>query len=144
MGVTPPCTPVADTHSPTASPAPPRGNKVKLPKLSLSHFSGNVTKWTTFWDSFESTVHNNDDLTDIDKFNYLRSLLDRTAYEATSGLTLSSANYREAIDVLHAQTVGDKPLIISKHMETLLGIVHDESLPRELWKLGRIQGVIAG
>ena len=102
---------------------------MKLPKLSLSHFSGNVTKWTTFWDSFESTVHNNDDLTDIDKFNYLRSLLDRTAYEAISGLTLSSANYREAIDVLHAQTVGDKPLIILKHMETLLGIVHDESLP---------------
>ena len=98
-----PPTPVADMHAPTASPAPPRGNKVKLPKLSLPHFSGNVTKWTTFWDSFESAVHNNDDLTDVDKFNYLRSFLECTAYEAIYGLTLSSANYQEAIDVLHKQ-----------------------------------------
>ena len=37
-------TPVADMHAPTASPAPPCSNKVKLPKLSLPHFSGNVTK----------------------------------------------------------------------------------------------------
>ena len=94
---------------------------MKLPKLSLPHFSGNVTKWTTFWDLFESAVHNNDDLTDVDKFNYLRSLLERTAYEAISGLTLSSANHREAIDVLH-KWFGNKQLIISKHMETLLGI----------------------
>ena len=42
---------------------------MKLPKLSLPHFSGNVTKLTTFWDSFESAVHNNDNLTDVDKFN---------------------------------------------------------------------------
>ena len=116
-----PPTPVADMHAPTASPALPRGNKVKLPKLSLPHFSGNVTKWATFWDSFESAVHSNDDLTDVDKFNYLRSLLERTAYEAISGLTLSSANYQEAIDVLHKR-FGDRQLIISKHMETLLGI----------------------
>ena len=94
---------------------------MKLPKLSPPHFSGNVTKWTTFWDSFESAVHNNDDLTDVDKFNYLRSLLELTAYEAISGLTLSSANYREAVDVLHKR-FGDKQLIISKHMETLLSI----------------------
>ena len=60
-------------------------------------------------------------MNDVDKFNYLRSLLERTAYEAISGLTLSSANYREAIDVLHKR-FGNKQLIISKHMETLLSI----------------------
>ena len=70
---------------------------------------------------FESAVHNNDDLNDVDKFNYLRSFLKCTAYEAISGLTLLSANYREAIDVLHKR-FGDKQLIISKHMETLLSI----------------------
>lgn len=86
-----------------ASPASSRGIKVKLPKLSLPHFSGNVMKRTTFWDSFESAVHNTNDLTDIDKLNYLRSLLKHTAYEAVSGLTLSSPNYQEAIDVVHKQ-----------------------------------------
>ena len=47
-----PLTPVADTHAPTtssATPPPlPHGKKVKLPKLSLPHFSANVTNWTTF------------------------------------------------------------------------------------------------
>ena len=31
-----PPTPIADIHAPMASPAPPRGNKVELPKLSLA------------------------------------------------------------------------------------------------------------
>ena len=63
------------------APVHPRGNKVKLPQLSLPHFSRNVTKWTTFWDSYKSSIHNNDELTYIDKFNYLKSLLECNAYE---------------------------------------------------------------
>jgi hypothetical protein len=35
----------------------------------------------------------------FDKFNYLRSLLECTAYETIYCLTLSSANYREAINI---------------------------------------------
>ena len=59
-----------------------------------------MMKWTAFWDSYKSAVHDNDELSDVDKFNYLRSLLERTAYEAIAGLSLSSANYGEAIDIL--------------------------------------------
>ncbi len=111
-----PPTPAASAPTPTSTP---HVNRVKLPKLSLPHFSGNITRWATFWDSYESAVHENTELTDVDKFNYLRSLLERTAYEAISGLTLSSANYREAIDILQKR-FGNKQLIISKHMEILL------------------------
>ena len=93
-------TPAASAPALTAPTVTPHVNQVKLPKLSLPHFSGNIMKWATFWDSYESAVHKNDDLTDVDKFNYLRSLLERTAHEAISGLTLSSANYREAINIL--------------------------------------------
>ena len=114
-------TPAVSAPAPTAPTVTPHVNKVKLPKLSLPHFSGNITKWATFWDSYESAVHKNDDLTDVDKFNYLRSLLEHTAYEAISGLTLSSANYREAIDILQKR-FGNKQLIISNHMEILLNI----------------------
>lgn len=53
-------------------------------------------------------------------FNYLRSLLESTAYKSISGLTLSSATYREAIDILYKRF--GKKLIISKHMEILLNI----------------------
>ena len=103
------------------SPTPPRSGRAKLPKITLPRFSGDIMKWTTFWDSYESAVHSNDELSDVDKFNYLRSLLERTAYEAIAGLTLSSANYAEAVDILKKR-FGNKQLIISKHMETLLNM----------------------
>ena len=94
---------------------------MKLPKLELPHFSGNIMKWPTFWDSYESSVHNSPGLSDVDKFNYLRSLLEKVAYEAISGLTLSSANYQEAIEILKKR-FGNKQMIVSKHMESLLSV----------------------
>lgn len=75
-------------------------------------------------------MHHNRDLSDADKFNYLRSLLEHTAYDVIAGLTLSSANYVEAIDILKEQ-FGHQQLIISKHTEALLGIeavVSDKNL----------------
>ena len=77
--------------------------KVRLPKLTLKKFDGDVTAWTSFWDSFESSIHFNTDLTDIDKFNYLRSLLELSALESIAGLTLfdqlhgSSGNSEEEV-----------------------------------------------
>ena len=56
--------------------------RVKLPKLTLKKFNGDLTKWITFWDTFESSVHNNPELTSIDKFNYLHSLLESAAAES--------------------------------------------------------------
>ena len=76
-------------------------------------------KWSTFWDSYESTVHKNKDLSDVDKLNYLRLLLEHSAYDAIAGLTLSAANYKEAIEILEKR-FGNKQMIIAKHMETLL------------------------
>ena len=116
--------PVTSESAPSAvdtphSPAAPRGNRIKLPKLTLRPFNGDVTTWTTFWDSYESAIHNNDNLSDIDKFNYLKSLLERTAYDAISGLTLTSANYHEAVAILKKR-FGNKQQIISKHMDVLL------------------------
>ena len=37
-----------------------------------------VTKWSTFWDGYEAFIHKN---TTIDKFNYLNSIMEKTASE---------------------------------------------------------------
>ena len=95
--------------------------RVKLPKLSLKRFNGDLTKWMTFWDTFESAVHNNPTLTSIDKFNYLNSLLESAAAEAIAGLTLTSANYEEAIATLRRR-FGNKQLIVNRHMDLLLNL----------------------
>ena len=49
-------------HSSIVTPPPPPAlptatTRVKLPKLSLKRFNGDLTKWSKFWDSFESSIH---------------------------------------------------------------------------------------
>ena len=48
--------------------------QAKLPKLTLERFSGEPTKWQSFWDSFESAMHDNKNVAAVDKFNYLKGL----------------------------------------------------------------------
>ncbi|KAL5500600.1 hypothetical protein EMCRGX_G012191 [Ephydatia muelleri] len=107
----------------------PRVSRVKLPKLSFKKFGGDITSWSTFWDSFHSAVHSNEDLSNVDKFNYLISFLEGSAAECISGLTLTSANYEEAVAVLKRR-FGNKQQIVNRHMEALLELetvtsIHD-------------------
>lgn len=94
---------------------------MKLPRLTLTPFDGNYTKRCTFWDSYESAVHNNPELPDIVKFNYLQLLLQKTAKESIAGLSLTAANYKEAINIL-LKRFGDKSQITAKHMEALMSV----------------------
>ena len=99
---------------------PSAHNKTRLPKLILNKFDGDLTKWHSFWDSYDVAIHSNPELSSVDKFTYLRTLVEHSAKDAISGLSLTAANYDEAIDVLKTR-FGDKQRIISKHMEILLG-----------------------
>ena len=86
---------------------------VKLPKLNLKRFHGDITTWSTFWDTFESSIHKNPTLPSVDKFNYLNSLLEHTASDAIAGLTLTATNYEEAITILQKK-IGNKQLAINR------------------------------
>ena len=111
-------TPATATATSMVTP-PATTNKVRLPKLTIKPFNGKLTAWSPFWDSFNSAIHKNPDLSKVDKFNYLRSMVTHVALEAISGLTLTDANYDEAIEIL-TKRYGNKQLIINKHMEQLL------------------------
>ena len=82
---------------------------------------GDITCWTMFWDSFESAIDRNTGLLQIDKFNCLKSLLEKAVAEAISGLTLTSDNYKEAFYILK-KIFGNKQQIITKHMDILLNV----------------------
>ena len=75
-------------------------SQLKLPKLTLHQFNGDLTEWMGFWDSYESAIHSKKELSAIDKFNYLMSLLTGFALEVIAGLTLTGPNYDEAIAIL--------------------------------------------
>ena len=102
MSMTPTLTTVssASLFGTPASSVVGHATRVKLPKLAPKKFNGDLTRWSTFWDSFESSIHHHPDLTDIDRFNYLHTLLEGPAADAISGLKLTSANYSEAIEIL--------------------------------------------
>ena len=74
-------------------------SEVKLPRLELPKFSGELTEWQSFWDRFEALVDQSE-LPDISKFSYLQSLLQGEARSVIQGLALSSANYKVACDLL--------------------------------------------
>ena len=104
-------------------PAPghyqPTIKHAKLPKLTLKQFDGQPCEWQAFWDSFKCAIHENPGLSDVDKFNYLKSLLEKSAAATIEGLSLTESNYEIAIELLQ-QRFGDKQVIISSHMDSLL------------------------
>ena len=103
------------------APQSPSSNSVisaRLPKLELKHFNGNRTKFRSFQDSFESSVHHNSNLDNITKFNYLKSGLDCKASYANQEINLTSENYEHAICVLK-ERFGDPQVIIAARMDAL-------------------------
>ncbi|KAL5475814.1 hypothetical protein EMCRGX_G025680 [Ephydatia muelleri] len=116
----------SDTNSststvPVVATRSTRETRIRLPKLELKRFNGELTNWMAFWDSFEAAIHHNDELSSVDKFNYLNTLLEDSAAAAVAGLTLTSANYGEAVDILKKR-FGNKQMIIAKHMDILMNL----------------------
>ena len=49
-----------------------------------------ILRWREFWDTFEYSIHNNQTLQKVDKWNYLKSQL--TGKAADSGLDRTNQN----------------------------------------------------
>jgi len=96
-----------------------RSCTVRLPKLELKKFGGQVLKWQEFWDTFEATIHMNPSLQPIDKFNYLRAELENEALKSIAGLELTNANYEAAISILK-ERYGNTQLILDTHYTQLM------------------------
>ena len=70
-------------------------------------------------DSFNAAVHNSKALSNVEKFNYLRTFLEGEAQYTISGLSLTNDNYSEALNLLKNR-FGNNLVIISAHMNTLV------------------------
>ncbi|XP_045477352.1 uncharacterized protein LOC123682646 [Harmonia axyridis] len=73
---------------------------VKLPKIVLPIFDGNYKEWPTFYDLFKSLVHENSNLSQIEKFQYLLSSLSSQALNLLKGFPLTAQNYENAFQTL--------------------------------------------
>ena len=96
------------------------GRVVKLPKLIIEKFDGDFKKWQSFSDSFSAAVHSKP-ISNVEKFNYLKSYLIDEALRVIDGLSLTNENYDKAMGLLK-ERFGNKQSIINAHMKKLLEI----------------------
>ena len=80
------------------------GTGVKLPKLDVPVFDGNIIHWKRFWDQFTITVHSKTTLSNAEKTVYLQHVIkDGSARNAIEGLSHSGDNHVEAVKCLHSR-----------------------------------------
>lgn len=73
---------------------------VKLPDIKLPVFKGDFEHWLNFHDLFISLVHSSTELSNIQKFYYLRSSLGGEALERIQHLEISAIQYPVAWNLL--------------------------------------------
>ncbi|KAK8782725.1 hypothetical protein V5799_015934 [Amblyomma americanum] len=95
--------------------------RIKLPKLELTKFDGKRKNWQPFWEQFEVAVHKNTELSNIDRLNYLKTLLTGEAVTAIAGLQASGDCYSDAVDILR-QRFGNPEALVQDHMQGLIDV----------------------
>ena len=94
---------------------------VNLPKLEIPYFNGDKLRWSEFWDTFEATVDQNNNLSNIEKLSYLNSKLTGEAKQAVSGIYLSNENY-EVTKALLKERFGSSQSVVNSHYTQLINM----------------------
>ena len=85
---------------PAPSTLSPSSKGVKLPKLDVPKFDGEILNWTSFWEQFCIAVHDRTNLSDSEKLVLLlylqQSLKGGSAKSTIEGLSRSGDKYAEA------------------------------------------------
>lgn len=91
---------------------------MQLPVIHIQTFSGKYDEWFTFYDTFNSLVHSKSNLSNIQKFHYLKSSLKGEASEFLQGIEITDDNYEEAWDLLKERFHNER-IITQKHIRAL-------------------------
>lgn len=75
-------------------------SRIRLSKIELPSFSGNSEDWYAFYHTFEKLINRNSDLSEIQKFHYLRLSLKSEAAEVIKAFEITTENYIEAWELL--------------------------------------------
>ncbi|XP_029055012.1 uncharacterized protein LOC114882289 [Osmia bicornis bicornis] len=67
------------TTQPTTPTQPPTKPRSRLPEIALPKFEGEYSRWHQFKATFASVITARDDLTDLDRFNYLKGAVSGNA-----------------------------------------------------------------
>ncbi|KRZ05281.1 hypothetical protein T11_3747 [Trichinella zimbabwensis] len=81
----------------------PAAEQGKPPRAPLPKFDGDILQFKSFWDQFESSIHQREGLSDITKFLHLRSCLSGSALKAIEDVTICAENYPEVVQTLKSR-----------------------------------------
>jgi hypothetical protein len=105
-----------DEQNPNITP-----RALQLPIINLPKFNGHYTEWTAFYDSFKSIIHENRNITAIEKFHYLRGCLLDDARRTIDALPVAARSYETAWTLL-VDRYQNKRLITEQHMHELFNL----------------------
>ncbi len=104
----------------TAAPSSTIGGSVRLPKLDVPTFDGNILSWRQFWEQFSVSIHDRRNISVAEKLVYLQQALKGgNAMSLIEGLSRSGEHYVEAVASLKSRY--DRPRLIHQtHVRMLL------------------------
>lgn len=94
---------------------------VRLPKINLPLFDGDIQHWLEFRDTYISLIHSNKNMSDINKFHYLRASLKGSAALILQSIDFRKENYEIAWDLLQNRFNNER-LLISNHINAILNL----------------------
>ena len=93
--------------------------QVKLPKINLPTFDGNVLSWQPYYQSIKVSIVDNPSLADVQKLEYLMRSLKGSAAEAVKGFAVVQGNYKPVLETLK-ERFGHTRLILDAHVRSLI------------------------
>ncbi|EFN85207.1 hypothetical protein EAI_14830, partial [Harpegnathos saltator] len=84
-------------------------------------FSGLYDEWWPFIDMFNSVIHANTTLTNIQKLHYLKASFTGEASNVINGLEISDVNYEVAWDLLKT-CYDNKRIIVQTHLKAIIDL----------------------
>ncbi|XP_072380639.1 uncharacterized protein [Diabrotica undecimpunctata] len=100
-----------------------RSINIRLPTINLPSFESDYDNWLFFRDTFNSIIHTNTELSNIQKFHYLRLSLQGIAAETIRNLDISEATYETAWELLKDR-FENKSLLVNNHIKKLFNLPH--------------------
>ena len=89
------------------------GSLIRLPRVDLPSFTGDLKEWMSFKDLFQSAVDKNSSITDAQKLTYLQSCLSGEGSRLLASIDCTNANYKIARDLLEGRHQNERVLIFS-------------------------------
>lgn len=99
----------------------PKAHPNRLPAIALPTFAGDPLMWEAYRDLFISLVHEDQGLTNVQRFHYLKSTLSGEALEPLDHYAITDANYTQAWTELRLLYDNER-ILLSNHWAAFAGL----------------------